>query len=225
MFIYLMVALLAHSVTGYDVPHHVFDDLSLGGCSKAVTGYSSLLLAYIWNKYNDKLMPVNWRPCYFKCRAGRRYSITVIHFFLFYVFIHLYPTVAQMPTMLRVTGMTRGIGRSTWENRVLPIGKLLAASLAEVDPAVRLDPMNHHPWFPVAFTSILDTLPLYVSTPSSWIMNKLLYQPKYGACVLKLQIAITFTKQIIFYTGPHLGELAPRRLSRGHFLVFFVFNI
>ena len=130
-----------------------------------------------------------------------------------------------MPTMLRVPGMTRGIGRSTRENRVLPIGHQLSVSPAEVDPAVRLDPMNHHPWFSVAFTGILDTLPLYVSTPSSWIMNKLLHQPKYGACVLKLEIAITLTKQIIFYTGPHLGELAPRRLSRGHFFVFFVVNI
>ena len=77
-------------------PHTLFDDLSVGGNSIPLTGFSTEALAYMWNTYGSRLMPVNYQPQWFTCREGRKYSWTIIHFFLLFVYIHMYPSQGQM---------------------------------------------------------------------------------------------------------------------------------
>lgn len=67
-------------------------------------------------------------------------------------------------------------------------------------------------------TGIVDTYPIYVSQPRSHKIAKLLFNPKYGSCVVKFIMAIDFLGlgvicqyytyqqgRIIFWDGPFLG--------------------
>ena len=46
---------------------------------------------------------------------------------------------------------------------------------------------------------------MYIAHPHSWWLAKLFFQPKYKACVLKMQLGITLSGEIILWSGPHLG--------------------
>ena len=190
----------------YEVEHTLFDDMATDGMNcLAMTGFSSAHLAYVWNTYGAHLKPVNWRPKAFKCRAGRSYSITILHFFLLFTFIHLYPLTSQMPHTLRVKGFKRGIGKTTFRKQIVPMAMTLALVMNEVQWDDRLDQSNHHAFFPVGVTTVWDTAPIYVATPSDPRINKLLYQPKYKNCCFKVQIAVTFTSQIVYFSALHVG--------------------
>ena len=45
----------------------------------------------------------------FRCRRGRVYSNTIIHFFYLYTYIHMYPLEPQFPNILQARGFKRGI--------------------------------------------------------------------------------------------------------------------
>ena len=189
-----------------EVPLYIFDDMAPDGCCcMAMTGFDSATLAYVWNAYRSKLDVSNNKPSWFTCRRGLKYSFTVIRFFLVYVYIHLYPRGKNMPLILRVRGRPRGYDKSTFRRQILPLAFDLAKALDEVQWSDRLDPFNHHPFFPTGFTTIWDTAPIYVATPRDSAINRLLYQPKYKNCVFKLQIAITFRCQIVYFSALHLG--------------------
>ncbi|KAH8054705.1 hypothetical protein JL722_8651 [Aureococcus anophagefferens] len=87
----------------------------------------------------------------------------------------------------------------------MPVALALAVCLREVVWSDRLDPFNHHPYFPVGVTTIWDTVPLYVATPDDKRQERLIYQPKYKNCVFKFEVAVTFSMQIVYFSGPHLG--------------------
>ena len=52
---------------------------------------------------------------------------------------------------------------------------------------------------------MVDVFPVYVPAAHDFAVRQLLYQPKYDACVLKIQLGISFLGNIILWTGPHLG--------------------
>ena len=61
------------------------------------------------------------------------------------------------------------------------------------------------PTHPTPLTGIVDVFPIYVPASHDFAMRQLLFQPKYDACVLKIQLGISFLGNIILWTGPHLG--------------------
>ena len=64
----------------------------------------------------------------------------------------------------------------------------------EIDYTWRLDPFNHAlPPFDRHITGIVDTLPIYLPTPHNWYLSTLFFQPKYKACVLKMQLGISLS--------------------------------
>ena len=198
------------------VPYTLFDDMVVEGATCiGTTGYPSHHLAYIWNTYGRHLNPVNWRPREFRCRADRVYSNTIIHFFYLYTYIHMYPLEPQFPNILQARGFKRGIGKTTFRTKVVPLAFALARIMNEVKWEDRLDPYNHHPFFPVGVTTVWDTAPIYVATPSDSRINRLLYQPKYKNCVFKLQIAVTFLLQIVHFSALHIGTAHDGKIFDG----------
>jgi len=69
----------------------------------------------------------------------------------------------------------------------------------------RLNEYNHTPHFPTNITGSVDTMPVYVLQPKSPLLSRLLYNPKYGAPVYKLQLATDFLGRLILFSGPHFG--------------------
>ena len=94
----------------------------------------------------------------------------------------------------------------TVRQQVHALAKALAKIIDEVDRARRLDEHNHGPSpFDYFCTGLVDTFPVYVPSPRRYALSRLLYQPKYKDTVLKYQLGITFSGEIILFTGPHLG--------------------
>lgn len=166
------------------VEGEVFDAMASNAC-RALTGYPALLLAYLWNTYSNAF-PEGPRgaPSWKGDRWGKKYTKQLVYFYLFFVYIHMYPTNAQMSHTLRVAGQDNGISHTTFYTLVMPIGHALANAVAEINYDDRLDPMNHHPFFPVGVTQIFDTFPIYVATPSDWRVRK------FSASNLKLACGI-----------------------------------
>ena len=85
--------------------------------------------------------------------------------------------------------MVYGIGRTAFYDNILGengIAFLLGQAIDEIDFSGRLNEFNHHEFFPVGITAILDTFPIYVGHPSCSHLSKLLYQPKYKAHCYKV---------------------------------------
>ena len=56
--------------------------------------------------------------------------------------------------------------------------------------------------------------PLVVNVPADYATAKLLFQPKYKACVLKIELAVAFTGEIVHASFPHLGTTHDVRVWR-----------
>ena len=65
-------------------------------------------------------------------------------------------------------------------------------------------------------TGCLDTFPIYLCKPKDSVWQKMTYQGKYGANVLKVQMIVDNTGTPIWYSGPHLGTWHDIRLARQH---------
>ena len=69
-----------------------------------------------------------------------------------------------------------------FNDQVLKVGGAFAAVVEEVahrSRSLRDNPYNHAPWFRRGYYGIVDTFPVYVTEPTSWLNKQLLYQPKY----------------------------------------------
>lgn len=56
-------------------------------------------------------------------------------------------------------------------------------------------------------TGIVDCAPIRVVNPKRSRASRKLYQPKYGHAVLKIQIIVSFTGEIVFASFPHIGVM------------------
>lgn len=120
------------------------------------------------------------------------------HFYNAYTFIHLAPHHRQSERVL-------GCSKSTIHTKIKPLLHHLASVLTEIHWEDRLSPYNHAPDFPVLFTGIVDTQPIYVAQPKNTTLRTALYNPKYGDTVYKVMQIIDFMGRRIAFSGPHLG--------------------
>jgi hypothetical protein len=99
-----------------------------------------------------------------------------------------------------------GRGISSFYGFVVPVLVALANAVNEIHYSDRLHPNNHGTWLLAKrFTAIVDCAPVFVRQPVDRFWQSLLFQYKYGACCLKIQVAINFLGWIVFYTGMHAG--------------------
>ena len=147
------------------------------------TGYPEEHLDYIWDKYCT--LPSS--PI-----ANKGVLLQGLKF------IHRYPRWRQVDYDLKT---------SSWSlsHHVIPGLHWLGSTLNEIHWHERLNPYNHSVHFPCYVTGLVDTTPVYVQTPTDSQMRKLLYNPKYGRTVYKLQIGIDFLGRIVLFSGLHFG--------------------
>lgn len=171
------------------------------------TGFKAETIQYLWRKYNA------WNGSAagtFDCAdlpgVGSLVS-RAYHFYCIFVLIHKCPQVKWTSTFRSKDGR-HSLGARTVRAVVYPLAGALAAIIDEIDRSKRLSPFNHGPPpFDFRFTGIVDTFPVYCPAPHRFALRRLLFQPKYKACVLKYQLGITFAGEIILFTGPHLGTI------------------
>mmetsp|Transcript_68053 Transcript_68053/g.188390 ORF Transcript_68053/g.188390 Transcript_68053/m.188390 type:complete len:357 (-) Transcript_68053:60-1130(-) len=188
---------------------------------KADTGYPDYVVDYIWAKYGPDLFDIeaaepggddnilgNYRsPPWYHPDDGITWNH--VHFYLILVYIHLNPKGRSFKRMLLLKGMLAGIDYiSEWRflNRIRPLAGRLSEVIDEIDYSARLDPMNHHPLFKYLFTTIVDTFPIRVATSVSSAASNIFFQGKYACHVVKVQLGITFKREIVFWSGLHPGS-------------------
>ena len=172
---------------------------------KTDTGFEVATIQHIWDKYNSWLGSPRGTFGNQVPQRKRDPDKTGFYFYLVYVYMHKCPQLNWTETFRSGDGK-HVAGRRAFINNVFPIAEALANILDEVDYARRLDPYNHGlPPFDKSFTILVDTLPIYIPAPHDWYLSTLFYQPKYKACVVKMQLGINFKGEIVLWTGPHLG--------------------
>ena len=157
------------------------------------TGYSKGVLRELWRKHEAAMPP---GPIYCPDRRAA-------YFYLCFVFIHMAPSPSHS-TLLN-TPHTGPISQSTFRRRIVPRLIALAAVINEIHWGDRHDPYNHVDWLPFYCVGVVDTFPVIISQPSDTRQARRFYQPKYGACVMKVQIIIDLNGLIIFASFPHQG--------------------
>lgn len=188
-----------------------WENLAIDGVC-ADTGFDCGVLNDVYLRYHSRMFTddtssyPSWSPC----------NWHQIYFYLLFVYIHHYPKFIHFGRIMRVKGMEIGIGKDAFRDNVLPLACRLAAAISELQWNARLDPMNHHRLFPTTITGIVDTFPIRVSCPLCSRAHYLFFAGKYEACVVKIQLACTFLKDIIFYSGPHFGSESDQTLGVNH---------
>ena len=172
---------------------------------KVDTGFETETLQYIWDKYQ------NWNGSPAGTFGGqlqrrqRQPEYAGFYFYLVFVYLHKCPQLNWIEAFRSADGQFKACARSFTEH-VWATADALANIIEEIDYSWRLDPYNHAlPPFDQSITGIVDTLPIYIATPHYWWLSSLFFQPKYKACVLKMQLGISLLGDVILWTGPHLG--------------------
>jgi hypothetical protein len=164
---------------------------------KGDTGFDEDIIDYMWTKYKI-YMP-------FRQRAPAR---TQALFYLTYVYIHFYPTRGQWARVM-TTPYTGVLSYSSLHQALVPVMEALNAALnatgGEISWDRRLAFNNHDFLFPFYTTTIVDGFPVEVWEPEHAETKRLLNQGKYNATVLKGEVVISLTGEIVSFSFPHLG--------------------
>lgn len=197
---------------GLEPPTRPWADISSKSGVHGDCGFDEHIIDYIWHKYKASLP-----------RRQRATWKTQVYFYLGYVYIHHMPTKAQFPRVMATN--IPGIGAicySTFHNSIVPILECISAKMmdgGEIDWERRLLNNNHHHLFPYYVTSIVDCFPMEVQQPTSVEAHRLLNQGKYNATVLKGEVVITLTGEIVHFSFPHLGIRGDSRVSHQFFFL------
>jgi hypothetical protein len=136
------------------------------------TGYHVRTLEHMWDKYSHVLH-----------KRQRTVWRTEEYFYLAYVYIHMYPTLAQSPRVLWTpesfdTLKGRGYLKGCVREQLFATIIDLAAVVDEVHWCDRLQWDNHVAYMPCGVTGAVDTAPIFVSQPTKSRDSTHLFQPK-----------------------------------------------
>jgi len=148
----------------------------------ALTGYRVETFQWLLFRYGDQL------------RLSHKVFIDC------FIYIHVYPRVRQSRTIFQRS--PRYISR-----RILPALEIMAQTFDEIHWDERLNPYNHAPHFLLFVNSIVDSFPIYVSQPTNPAFARVLYNPKYGACIWKVLIVISLLGTILYFKAPFPGTI------------------
>lgn len=188
-----------------------WENLAIDGVPED-TGYDSGVLNDVYLRYHSAMFPESTAcyPSWSTCTWNQ------IHYYLLFVYVHQYPKFKHFKRVMRVRGQDMGISKDAFRDNILPLACRLAAAINEIQWGARLDPRNHHSLFPTTVTGIVDTFPIDVSCPLCSRAHYLFFAKKYESCIVKVQMACTFLKDIIFYSGPHFGAESDQTLGVNH---------
>ena len=102
----------------------------------------------------------------------------------------------------------------------------LSEVINELSFGARLAYDNHCEAFPYYFTGITDTMPVRVSCPSRRTnLERGLFAVKYATHIVKIAIACTFKREVIFMSGIHLGAQSDGEIGQGFYLTYGSTNV
>lgn len=112
----------------------------------------------------------------------------LVYLYCYFMWIHLALHIGREEEWSlvgngNIPGTWNGVSDATWYAEVVPVAEAFAANLNEVRDEDRYDQYNHAPFFDTMYTSVVDTLPIYVTEPTRWAEATLLYAHKYKRCI------------------------------------------
>jgi hypothetical protein len=84
---------------------------------------------------------------------------------------------------------------------IMPLARNWNAAIDHIRWSDRLDPMNHHPYFPTRVTVIWDTTCFRVQKPKDWTFGRYVVNGHYDFPCFLILIGMTFTGQIVYSSG------------------------
>ena len=172
------------------------------------TGYPAPLFDLVWHRYGGPIVAKlsTQAPFPMYTNIGIPQTVAILLYVAVW-YIHLHPVMSAIgqrdfPGFGRVT-------EDKFYNMVFPVLYDFSMALDEIHYNDRLHPSNHGtgPIFSQFVTLFVDCAPVYVVEPKDEQLQKLLIQPKYGAHVYKIQVAVNFLGWICMYTGLHHGTV------------------
>lgn len=114
--------------------------------------------------------------------------------------------------------------KSTLNERIKPFIHHLVVNYDEIYWDDRLDLYKHPPYFGRNVTGMVDTMPIYVQQLTNSFLSRLLFNPKYGSHVYKIQLGFDFLGCIVLFSGPHLWIQYNGGITFSFFCFCILFN-
>lgn len=81
---------------------------------------------------------------------------------------------------------------------IMPLARNWNAAVDHIRWADRLNPMNHHPYFPTRTTVIWDTTCFRVQKPKDWTFGRYVVNGHYDFPCFLVLLGITFTGHLVY---------------------------
>lgn len=166
---------------------------------EAETGYDADTLNALWAKAQPFFCQVPDKRGGFKPREKELWK-GQHYFYLFFMYIHDYPTEEVGPTFLR-TSKISNLQLDTFYKCILPLARNWSVQVDHIRWAERLDPMNHHVFFPTDVTVLWDTTCIRVQKAADWTVARYNVNGHYDFPCFLVLIGITFLGDIVYASG------------------------
>lgn len=113
------------------------------------------------------------------------------------MYIHIYPAKDNCVDILRTQGLPK-IDYSFLFKAIVPLARRWSVTLDLINWDDRLDPMNHHPYFPKRVTVMWDTTCFRVQTPDDRTFGQHVVNGHYDFACYLVMVGITFTGHLVF---------------------------
>jgi len=122
------------------------------------------------------------------------------YFYVFLMYIHLYPAQDNCADVLR-TALLPLVPYSMFMKVIMPMARNWSITIDHIRWNDRLNPMNHHPYFPIRTTVIWDSTCFRVQKPRDWTFGRNVVNGHYDFPCYLVMIGITFTGQLVYASG------------------------
>ena len=116
------------------------------------------------------------------------------------MYVHLYPAENNCIDSLR-TSKIAGLTYSTLFRNIMPLARNWSVTLDHIRWEDRLDPMNHHPFFPHFAIVLWDMTCFRVQKPSDWTFGRYVVKCHYDFPCFLVLTGITFTGHLVYASG------------------------
>lgn len=118
------------------------------------------------------------------------------YFYIFLAYLHQYPALDNCASL---STSQIDVRRTTLTDTIIPCGRMWSRNINFIRWADRMNPMNHHPFFPLFVTTIFDSTKILVHQPMSGTEEvRMTLNGHYKQCCLLVLTGITFTGQLVY---------------------------
>lgn len=168
------------------------------GVTSTQTGYSEDALDEMWTGAR-----AHFEMCYYNGPWRRRTRSTwrpKHYFYMFLMYIHVYPPTDNCVDTLR-TQKIHGMTYSSFMRNVMPLARNWNEAVDHIRWNDRLDPMNHHPFFPHYVTCLWGTTCFRVQKPGDWAFGRYVVNGHYDFPCFLVMTAVALTGQLVYASG------------------------